>query len=64
AEQNQCIYLYMCIFTIAAVYGLPAPWGPNTNGKPFGGPSWNGGGEESTDNIILSSNKVNNRWRN
>lgn len=59
------INIYMCIFIryIVAVYGLPAPWGPNSNGKPLGGPSWNGGGDESTDNIILGTGHKNgNRW--
>lgn len=57
------IYAYLYDPTVA-VYGLPAPWGPNSNGKPLGGPSWNGGGEDSTDNIILGTGRKNgNRWQ-
>lgn len=63
--ENGYIFLYMCIFPryIVAAYGFPAPWGPNTNSKSHGGPSWNGGGEDSTDNIILGTgHKGGSRW--
>lgn len=64
-DREKYSYICMCIFMwcIVGVYGVPAPWGPNTNSKSRGGPSWNGGGEESTDNIILGTgHKGGSRW--
>ncbi|XP_002061609.3 uncharacterized protein LOC6638421 isoform X2 [Drosophila willistoni] len=44
---------------VSSVFGLPA-WGPAANRGPIGGPSWNGGPDQSTDNIILHSKP---NWR-
>ncbi|KAH8280306.1 hypothetical protein KR018_002307, partial [Drosophila ironensis] len=58
----QCNYL---IIFVTAVQGKPWRWhwGPASNSGPIGGPAWNGGPDESTDNIIIHSNKRDGKWR-
>ncbi|EDW72595.2 uncharacterized protein Dwil_GK19305 [Drosophila willistoni] len=53
------LLLWLCVTLVSSVFGLPA-WGPAANRGPIGGPSWNGGPDQSTDNIILHSKP---NWR-
>ncbi|EDW00767.1 uncharacterized protein LOC6559881 [Drosophila grimshawi] len=54
------VWLLLLVALISAANGLPG--GPASNRGPFGGPSWNGGPDQSTDNIILHS-KGEGKWR-
>ncbi|XP_017051068.1 uncharacterized protein LOC108094808 [Drosophila ficusphila] len=56
------LLLWLC-FAVLSVYGNPRwHWGPASNSGPIGGPAWNGGEDESTDNIIIHSNGKG-KWR-
>ncbi|EDW60794.2 uncharacterized protein [Drosophila virilis] len=62
-HSHQFIFLlWLLAALLSDVNGLPFSfnWGPSANRGPSGGPAWNGGSDQSTDNIILHSNG---KWR-
>ncbi|KAH8258368.1 hypothetical protein KR038_010208 [Drosophila bunnanda] len=50
------LLLWLCFALIGGGHAQPWRWGPASNSGPIGGPAWNGGNDESTDNIIIHSN--------
>ncbi|XP_017123587.1 uncharacterized protein LOC108143582 [Drosophila elegans] len=63
-SQHIAVLLLWLCFAILTVQGNPWRWGPASNSGPVGGPAWNGGEDESTDNIIYrSKGNGNGKWR-
>ncbi|XP_017836673.1 uncharacterized protein LOC108595894 [Drosophila busckii] len=54
------VLLSLLAALLSVVSGMPWGWGPASNGGPIGGPGWNGGPDQSTDNIILHQRS---KWR-
>ncbi|XP_017093462.2 uncharacterized protein [Drosophila bipectinata] len=55
------LFLWLCC-ALLGVRGQPWRWGPASNSGPIGGPAWNGGSNETTDNIVIHSNGGG-KWR-
>ncbi|KAH8279270.1 hypothetical protein KR026_005374, partial [Drosophila bipectinata] len=57
------LFIYILFLLVGdAVRGQPWRWGPASNSGPIGGPAWNGGPDETTDNIVIHSNGGG-KWR-
>ncbi|XP_030387704.1 uncharacterized protein LOC115634249 [Scaptodrosophila lebanonensis] len=49
------LFVLLLAALLSVCCALPLSWGPSANRGPIGGPAWNGGDAETTDNIILHS---------